>query len=269
MFRKNSEQFDYTLHMQRPLILVTNDDGTEAKGIQALIEVARQLGDVVAVGPAVSQSGMSHALTFKTPLRLTKLQSEPGFDFFRLTGTPVDCVKMALDKLLDRKPDLILSGINHGSNASISSIYSGTVAAAREGALNNIPSLAFSSLDYSLDADFSFIKPFALDIARKVLANGLESGICLNINFPYKAPQTLTEVRVCRQAKGVWVEEFEKRTDPAGSDYYWLTGHFDNFEPNAQDTDEWALQHNVATIVPIKTECTAFENIEQLRYLQK
>lgn len=253
--------------MKKPLILVTNDDGVGAKGFSAIIEIAKKFGDVLAVGPSTGQSGMSHALTFKSPVRLKKIKEEPGLRVYELTGTPVDCVKMALDKLMnDERPALLLSGINHGCNSSISAIYSGTVAAAREGGLNSIPSIALSSLDYSHNADFEFIKPIASEIIENVMKTGLPEGICLNVNFPYLDPTNIKGVRVCRQAKGVWVEEFEHRLDPAKQEYYWLTGYFNNFEPEANDTDEWLLKENYVTLVPIKIEATAFEHLDNLAY---
>ena len=242
----------------RPLILVTNDDGVHASGMAALIDAVSEFGDVVAVAPQVSQSGMSHALTLKMPLRLKKIKSANAITIYELNGTPVDCVKMAFDKILPCMPSLLVSGINHGQNSSISSIYSGTVAAAREGAINAIPSIAFSNTNYADDADFHFMKKYVKQIVHNVLENGLNKGTFLNVNVPHLDPSKIKGIKICRQAEGVWVEEFDQRTDPMGTNYYWLTGYFNNAEPDNEDTDEWLLKNNYVTIVPLK-----FENCDQ------
>jgi len=245
-------------------ILVTNDDGFFAKGLEALIDVAKEFGNVIAVAPNTSQSGMSHALTFKNPVRMSKVKNSAGDTVYSVSGTPVDCVKMALDKICDSKPDLLLSGINHGSNSSISAIYSGTVATAREGCLNGMPSVAFSSLDFKSNAEFEFMKPYIRNIIQQVLENGLPDGVFLNVNFPYHDIENFKGLKVCRQARGVWVEEFMQRKDPMERDYYWLTGYFNNYEKEAQDTDEWLLENNYASVVPLKVELTANEMINTL-----
>lgn len=249
---------------KRPLLLVTNDDGVHARGIAALIDAVLEFGDVVVVAPHQSQSGMSHALTLKSPLRLKEVKKEDNLTVYELNGTPVDCVKMAFDKILDRKPDILVSGINHGSNSSLSSIYSGTVAAAREGAINSIRSIAFSNLDFSDEANFDFVKPFVRQIVGDVLQHGLEKGTFLNVNVPNFDIDNIKGIRVCRQAQGVWVEEFEQRVDPVGSNYYWLTGYFDNFEPEAEDTDEWALKNNYVSLVPLKFENCDVRQVAEL-----
>jgi len=249
---------------ERPLILVTNDDGVHAAGFSALIDAAKHFGDVVAIAPQVSQSGKSHSLTINTPLRLKKLKSEKGLVLYELTGTPVDCVKMAFDKILPCKPCLLVSGINHGSNSSISSIYSGTVAAAREGAINSIPSIAFSNMNYADDADFSFMHNYIKHIIGDVLQHGLEPGIFLNVNVPHLDPHNIKGIKICRQAQGVWVEEFDQRKDPGGVSYYWLTGYFNNAEPDADDTDEWLLKHNYITIVPLTFENCSADDVKKL-----
>jgi 5'-nucleotidase len=252
----------------RPLIIATNDDGAYAKGFAALIEAAGEFGDVLAIAPDTGMSGMSHALTFKKPVRLTHISSQPGLEMYKLSGTPVDCVKMAIDKLVSKRPALLVSGINHGSNASISSIYSGTVAAAREGGLNGIPSVAFSSLDYSEDADFEPLKKYIKLVCAKVLTDGIASGTCLNVNFPCHDMPNIKGLKVCRQANGVWVEEFVLRQDPVGQDYYWLTGHFCNHEPGACDTDEYFLAENYASLVPISIHVTDMESVVKLQSWQ-
>lgn len=243
----------------RPLIIVTNDDGADALGFANLIEAVRPFGDVLAIAPDTGQSGMSHALTFKKPVRLYKLKDEPGLTVYKLTGTPVDCVKMALGKLIDRKPVLLVSGINHGSNSSISSIYSGTVAAAREGALNAIPSAAFSSLDFSEKADFSDFIPYIRSVCENILADGMPANSFVNVNFPHSDTANIRGLKVCRQASGVWEEEFVERIDPGGTPYYWLTGYLNNFELDATDTDEYFLSENWVSLVPIMVEVTAMD----------
>jgi len=250
---------------ERPLILVTNDDGVHAAGMAALIEAVSEFGDVVAVAPQVSQSGMSHALTLKSPLRLKKIKEQKGIIVYELSGTPVDCVKMAFDKILPQMPDLLVSGINHGSNSSLSSIYSGTVAAAREGAINSIKSIAFSNTNYSDDADFEFMKSYVKTIVKEVLDNGLNKGTFLNVNAPHTDPLNIKGIKICSQAQGVWVEEFDQRQDPMGTNYYWLTGYFNNAEPDNIETDEWSLKNNYVTVVPLKFENCDHEEIGNLK----
>lgn len=249
----------------KPLIIVTNDDGVEAKGFASLIEALQPFGDILAIAPDTGKSGMSHALTFKQPVRMHCLQSAPELKIYKLSGTPVDCVKMALDRLIDRKPSLLVSGINHGANSSISSIYSGTVAAAREGGLNGIPSVAFSSLDFASDAQFEGFIPFIRSIVDNVFAKGIAPNTFLNVNFPHQDIANIKGIKACRQAQGVWVEEFMRREDPLGLEYFWLTGYFSNHEPEATDTDEYWLTQNYATLVPIMIEVTANEALQSLK----
>lgn len=251
--------------MRRPLILVTNDDGYQARGIRRLIELAKEMGDVLVVAPEDGQSGMSHAISIKKPIRVTKKHEENGFKEYTCSGTPVDCVKLALNEFLDRKPDLLLSGINHGSNASVSVIYSGTMAAAIEGGVNGIPSVGFSLLDHSPDAGMDAAVNYARRVLKEVMKNGIPPEICLNVNIPAIPEREIKGVKICRQTKGHWQEEFDKRTDPFSRDYYWLTGYFNNYEPGADDTDEWALQNGYVSIVPIRVDYTCFDFIEPLR----
>lgn len=246
---------------ERPYILVTNDDSLDANGIKKLCEVVKQFGDLLVVAPDKSRSGQSHALTFSEPMRLHKEEESEGMLVYRCSGTPVDCVKIAINQLAERKPDLVVSGINHGSNSSVSAIYSGTVAAAREGCLNGIASIAFSTLDFSKNADFDSLLPWVEKIVAKVIEQGMPSETLLNVNFPYHDPENLKGLKVCRQAKGAWVEEFVKRSDPMDRDYFWLTGYFRNDEPDAENTDEWLLKNNYASVVPLKIEATDFESI--------
>lgn len=253
---------------ERPLIFITNDDGIHAKGIEVLIDEMCKIGDVLVIAPNIGRSGMAHAITFSTPVRLHYHKNSKGIKIYDITGTPVDCVKMALDKFFDRKnPDLLVSGINHGSNASICSIYSGTVAAAREGAINGIPSIAFSGLDFSADADFEAYRPYIQKIALYAIEKKLNQNVFLNVNFPCHDNANIKGIQVCRQTKGIWIEEFDKRTDPHNQDYFWLTGHFNNFEPTAKDTDEWLLKENYVTIVPIQVETTDTKSLELLATL--
>ena len=246
---------------EKPLILITNDDGAQAAGLEALIEVASEFGRVVVVAPEESQSGMSHAITMKQPIRVKQLKE----NFYSCSGTPTDCVKLALNQLLDRKPDLLLSGVNHGSNASVSIVYSGTMAAVIEGGINNIHSIGFSLLDYAPDADFKPGKKYIRKVIKEVIKNGIPTEICLNVNIPALSGPQIKGIKICRQTRGFWQEEFDKRTDPFNRDYYWLTGYFKNREPEASDTDEWALKKGYVSIVPIRVDFTCFDFIPVLK----
>jgi len=249
----------------RPLILVTNDDGVSAPGILHLASIAKQFGDVYIVAPDKPQSGMGHAITINATLRLQKTNHHQGVVAeYSCSGTPVDCVKMAVNKLLPRKPSIVLSGINHGSNSSINVIYSGTMSAAIEGCLEGATSIGFSLCDYSIDADFTASTAFIEKIIASCLKNELPKGVCLNVNIPKLKADEINGVKICRQAKANWVEDFEERTDPYGRAYYWLTGKFVNFEPEAQDTDEWALQNGFISVVPIQHDLTAHQYINHL-----
>ncbi len=251
----------------KPLILVTNDDGVHAPGLKTLIEIARKLGDVIAIAPDEGRSGMSHAITIKYPLRVNHIRDDDGFALYSCSGTPADCVKLAINEILDRKPDLLLSGINHGSNSSISVVYSGTMAAAIEGGLHGIPSLGLSILDYSSRPDFSACIHYGENIIKNTLLNGLPEGVCLNINFPKIPAEDIKGIRICRQARGLWIEEFDKRTDPHRREYFWLTGYFENFEPEAEDTDEWALRNKYVSVVPVRLDFSDMAAIDKLRYV--
>ena len=240
----------------RPYILITNDDGADAKGISVLTALMQQIGDVVVVAPDGARSAQSNALTVTHPIRFKKLEETAGLTRYNCTGTPTDCVKLALDEILDRQPDLIVSGINHGSNSAVNVIYSGTMGAVLEGCEHGIPSVGFSICNYSPDADFSKFEPFITRIALEVLKNGLPKGICLNVNAP---ADEIKGIKVARQCDGRWTKEFAKRTDPHGRAYYWLTGFFENHEPEAVDTDEWALNNGFVSVVPTKIDLTAYE----------
>lgn len=250
--------------MPRPLILVTNDDSYQAPGIHALTEAMREIGDVVVVAPDQPQSGMGHAITIKFPLHFKKLHEEEGLKIYSSNGTPVDCVKLAIHKLLDRKPDLVVSGINHGSNSSINIIYSGTMAAVLEARMGGIPAIGFSIHDYSLDADFSKAKHWVVEIAKKVLEKGLPWDVSLNVNFPKLNDTDYKGIKVCTQAKSYWKEDFEERLDPRnGKPYYWLTGTFSVLEEN-ENSDEWALNHYYISVVPVKFDFTSYESINHV-----
>lgn len=257
-----------SINGKRPLIFVSNDDGFYAPGIRALIEVVEQYGDIIAVAPESAESGMSHAITIKQPLRVKQVYSKPNVTMYKCDGTPVDCVKLGLNQIVHRKPDIMVSGINHGSNSSISVIYSGTMGAAIEACLNGIPSIGFSLLDHSADAQFDASKHFADIIFRNILEKGLPPYTTLNVNIPKVEQEKIKGIKVCRQTHGIWKEEFEKRTDPHGGEYFWLTGNFNNFEPNNDETDEWALENNFVSIVPIHADFTAHYALSALKYIQ-
>jgi len=246
----------------KPLILITNDDSLNAKGIYALIDSMRNLGELVVIAPSDPSSGQGKAITVNEPIRISKTLKENGLTIYECTGTPTDCVKLAFDQILERKPDLMVSGINHGSNSSISVLYSGTMGAALEGCIERIPSIGFSLCSFNPRADFSQAMKYANIIARNVLKNGLPEGVCLNVNIP--ETDEIKGVKVCRQSRGYWEEEFVKREDPTGRQYYWLTGQFRNDEPEATDTDEWALANGYVSIVPCQVDLTSKEHIECL-----
>ncbi|MCX2573078.1 5'/3'-nucleotidase SurE [Pedobacter sandarakinus] len=246
----------------KPNILVVNDDGITATGIKNLMEVMQELGNVVVVAPDSPQSGMGHAITIGKPIRFDKVTLYEGVEMYKCSGTPVDCVKLAVNKIFKgKKPDLCVSGINHGLNNSINVLYSGTMSAAVEGAIEKIPSIGFSMDDFAADADFSHTKKYIKTICEQVLANGLTEGTLLNVNFP-KGP-TLKGIKICRQANAKWMEEFDERTDPYKRPYYWLTGVFENFD-HGEDTDVWALDHGYVSIVPVQFDLTAHHAIQTL-----
>jgi 5'-nucleotidase len=246
---------------KKPLILITNDDGIMAPGIRALVEVMRELGDVVIIAPDRPQSGMGHAITINSTLRIHKSNIYGVLHEYSCSGTPVDCVKFAVNKIMHRKPDICVSGINHGSNSSISVIYSGTMSAAVEGAIESIPSVGFSLCNHSIDADFTSSKLIVKTIAENVLKHGLPEGSCLNVNIPALHIDEIKGIRVCRQSRGNWVEELDERKDPNGVDYYWLTGRFQNFEEGNKETDSWALDNGYVSVVPVQFDMTAHKTI--------
>ncbi len=250
--------------MSKPLILVSNDDGITSKGIRVLVSVMKKLGDVVVVAPDSPQSGMGHAITIGETLRLYEEDIFEDVLAYKSSGTPADCVKLAKHYVLkDRTPDLVVSGINHGSNTSISVLYSGTMSAAIEGALEGYPSIGFSLCDYSSKADFSHIEEWVEKIARQVLERGIAKGVALNVNFPPKRNEPIKGVKICRQADAKWQEEFAERYDPTGRKYFWMAGNFVNFD-KGEDNDEWAIANNYISIVPCQYDLTAYHAISQI-----
>ena len=241
-----------------PVILVTNDDGINAPGIRNLVDAVRGLGKIVVVAPDKPQSGMGHAITIGNPLRLNPMHHLfEGVEAWQCSGTPVDCVKLAVDKVLRRKPDICLSGINHGANHSINVIYSGTMSAAVEAAIESIPSVGFSILDYSVEADFTAARKYVKIIVEEVLSHPLDKHLILNVNFPAVPESLIKGLKVCRQAYAKYEEDFIERNDPNSKKYYWLTGKFVNFD-KGRDTDVWALEHNYVSVVPVQFDMTNY-----------
>jgi 5'-nucleotidase len=246
-----------------PLILIVNDDGITAPGIRALKEVAETIGEVIVVAPDSPQSGMGHAITLNKPLRLHKSNVFENIPSYECSGTPADCVKIAVNQVLKRKPDLCISGINHGSNSSINIIYSGTMSAAVEAALEGIPSIGFSLTDFSWEADFTEAKIYIKIIINQVLQNKLADNTLLNVNIPKKSKESIKGIKICRQAFANWEEKFDERLDPFNRPYYWLTGNFVN-KDKGEDTDEWALANNYVSVVPVKFDLTAHQGINHI-----
>lgn len=241
-----------------PIILITNDDGITAPGIRNLVDAVKGLGQVVVVAPDKPQSGMGHAITIGVPLRLNKVDIYGDIEAWQTSGTPVDCVKLAVDKILHRKPDICLSGINHGANHSINVIYSGTMSAAMEASIESIPSVGFSLLDYRYEADFTAAKYYVHKIVESLLATKMDKHLLLNVNIPAVPLEEIKGMKVCRQAYAKYEEDFNERIDPQGKKYYWLTGEFVNFD-KGDDTDVWALQHNYVSVVPVQFDLTNYE----------
>ena len=229
------------MEIKRPLLLISNDDGFQAKGINSLVEMLKDIADIIVCAPDDARSGYSRAFSAGIPLRLELRHKEDGVEVWSCNGTPVDCVKMALANICQRRPDMVIGGINHGDNASVNTHYSGTMGVTIEGCLKYIPSLAFSLCDYSADADFEPLRPYIREITQRVLDEGLPKGVCLNVNFPLV--EAFKGVKVCRMAYGTWYNETIKEHHPRGYDYWWMVGHYRNDEPEAEDTDNWALSN--------------------------
>ena len=241
---------------KEPIILITNDDGVTAPGIRALVEAVKGLGKIIVVAPDKPQSGMGHAITIGSPLRMQKVNVFEGVEAYSTSGTPVDCVKLAVDKVIHSKPDICISGINHGANHSINVIYSGTMSAALEASIESIPSIGFSLLDLSLDADFNAARKFARILVEHVLnSKQQDKHLCLNVNIPKGEEKMIKGIKICRQAYAKYEEEFDERKDPHGRRYYWLTGEFVNFD-KGKDTDVWALKNNFVSVVPVQFDLT-------------
>ena len=248
---------------KQPVILITNDDGVTAPGIKNLVEAVKGLGKIVVVAPDKPQSGMGHAITIGQPLRMNKVDIFEGVEAWQTSGTPVDCVKLAVDKVLHRKPDICLSGINHGANHSINVIYSGTMSAAMEASIESIPSIGFSLLDYNIEADFTAARFYVHKIVSALLKQKMDKHLLLNVNIPALKMELIKGVKVCRQAYAKYEEDFDERKDPQGKKYYWLTGKFVNFD-KSKDTDVWALAHNYVSIVPVQFDLTNYTLKKQL-----
>jgi 5'-nucleotidase len=246
-----------TTKKDRPLILITNDDGVMAPGIRNLVEAVKDLGKVVVVAPDKPQSGMGHAITIGLPLRLHPVDIFEGVEAWQCSGTPVDCVKLAVDKVLRRKPHICLSGINHGANHSINVIYSGTMSAAVEAAIESIPSAGFSLLDHSVEADFTGARKFARIVVQQMLKTRLDKHTVLNVNIPSVPAELIKGIRICKQAYAKYEEDFVERNDPNGKKYFWLTGEFVNFD-KGKDSDVWALEHNFVSVVPVQFDLTNY-----------
>ena len=253
--------------MNKPLILISNDDGYQAKGIRCLVDMVKDLGDIIVCAPEGPRSGFACAFSATKPLTITLREEQPGVQIWSCSGTPVDCVKMALHDIVPRRPDLVLGGINHGDNGSVNSHYSGTMGVVMEGCMKYIPSVAYSLCDHHDDADFEPLRPYIEKYTRLVLSQGLPKGVCLNINFPLLAEgdSDYRGVKVCRMAFGTWSNEVTKCHHPRGYDYYWMVGHYENDEPEAEDTDNWALNHGYVAITPTHMDVTAYEAIPQIK----
>lgn len=243
---------------QLPTILITNDDGITAPGIRSLVEAVKDLGNVIVVAPDKAQSGMGHAITIGQPLRMNKVDLFDGIEAWQVSGTPVDCVKLAVDKILHRKPTICLSGINHGANHSINVIYSGTMSAAMEASIESIPSIGFSLMDYSVDADFTASRFYINKIVSSLLKKKLDKHFLLNVNIPKLPLELIKGVKLCKQAYAKYEEDFDERADPQGRKYYWLTGKFINFD-KSKDTDVWALENNFVSVVPVQFDLTNYK----------
>src|ERR1044072_8865875 len=240
---------------EEPIILITNDDGITAPGITALVEAVKKLEKIIVVAPDKPQSGMGHAVTIGQPLRLGAVNIFDGIEAYQCSGTPVDCVKLARDKVLHRKPDICLSGINHGANHSINIIYSGTMSAAMEAAIEGIPSAGFSLLDFRFDADFTVARGVVNTIAKRMLSAPMPEHLLLNVNIPVLEQEQFKGIKLCRQAYAKWEENFDHRVDPRGKDYYWMVGRFVNMDTGT-DTDVQALEEGYASVVPVKFDLT-------------
>ncbi|MDZ4839084.1 MAG: 5'/3'-nucleotidase SurE [Bacteroidota bacterium] len=252
------------MNANEKVILITNDDGITAPGIAMLINSVRHLGKIIVVAPDSPQSGMGHAVTISRPLRLDPVKVFEGIESYSCSGTPADCVKLAVSKVLHKKPDIVVSGINHGSNSSINVLYSGTMSAAVEAAIEGIPAIGFSFCNYSHGADMSSAGAVAAVVTKQLMENPLPSNKLLNVNIPDLPTDQLKGIKICRQAKAKWEEEFSERIDPHGRKYFWLTGKFANYD-SGDDTDEAALKAGFVSIVPVQYDLTAHDVVESIK----
>ena len=248
---------------EKPLILLSNDDGVEAKGLNELIRGLRGMGEIIVMAPDGPRSGASGAITSEHPVKYYKVREEEDLTVYKCTGTPVDCVKLALHTVVPRRPDVVIGGINHGDNSSVNVHYSGTMGVVIEGCLKGISSIGYSLCNHFADADFSSSLPYIRRITEQVLEHGLPLGICLNVNFPDTA--SLKGVRICRQTNGAWINEWKRSLHPRGGEYFWLTGEFDNYEPEAEDSDHWALGHGYVAVTPTQIDVTAYGMMNELK----
>jgi 5'-nucleotidase len=253
--------------MDRKLILISNDDGYQAKGINCLVDMLRDLADIIVCAPEDARSGFSCAFSATTPLQLCKRHEEKGVQIWSSNGTPTDCVKLALSQICPRKPDMVIGGINHGDNASVNTHYSGTMGVTLEGCMKYIPSVAYSLCDHRDNADFEPLRPYIRQMTQRVLLEGLPLGVCLNVNFPLV--EAFKGVKVCRMSLGTWGSEITTCHHPRGYDYYWMVGHYQNDEPDAVDTDRWALDNGYVAITPTRIDVTAHEAIGELKKFEK
>jgi len=249
---------------EKPLILISNDDGVNAKGLHELVNALAGLGEIIVMAPDGPRSGASCAITSEYPIKYHEVEQKPDLTIYKCNGTPVDCMKLALFELLPRCPDLILSGINHGDNSSVNIHYSGTMGVVIEGCLKGIPSIGFSLCNHAVDADFSKMLPYVRQIVVETLKNGLPQGTCLNVNAPMA--DEIRGVRICRQTKGEWTNEWKQNNHPRGGKYFWLTGSYSNLEPKAEDTDQWALSNNFIAITPVQVDMTAYTFLDELKH---
>lgn len=253
------------MQTERPLILISNDDGYHSPGIHALVDMVSDLADALVCAPEAARSGFSCAFSAVDYLRLKRRNDIGTAQVWSCSGTPVDCVKLALDQLCpNRRPDLILGGINHGDNSSVNNHYSGTMGIAMEGCLKYIPSIAFSSCFYNEDANLEPLRPYVVQLVKKVLAEGLPKGVCLNVNFP--AEESFRGFKVCRMTYGRWVDEIVTARHPRGYDYYWVVGRYQNDEPENTDTDQWALNHGYVAVTPTTMDVTAYEFLSKIKH---
>nr|WP_308535953.1 5'/3'-nucleotidase SurE [uncultured Prevotella sp.] len=249
---------------KKPLILISNDDGYHSNGLKMLVAFLSDFAEIVVCAPEAARSGFSCAFSVEDYLLLKKRNTLPECELWSCTGTPVDCVKLAIARVLDgRKPDLIIGGINHGDNSSVNNHYSGTMGIAREGCLKGIPSIAFSSCDYDIHADLSPLRPYVRKITKRVLDNGLPQGVCLNVNFP-KA-NTFSGIKLCRMGYGSWTNEVVRCEHPRGFEYFWMVGQYRDDEPEKIDTDQWALNHGYVAVTPVRIDVTDYTTLEKMK----